>query len=112
MGEGLDAHGSERVVVIPNDHPCLPGHFPGRPIVPAVVVLDEVRAMIADTCPEQPMRAIDHCKFQDFVLPGQPFRIVLTASRTGAVDFECHAVDDDRVLANGRIRLKAREAAG
>ncbi|MGI9451918.1 MAG: hypothetical protein ACR2QH_14950 [Geminicoccaceae bacterium] len=109
--KGVDAQGGERVVVIPDDHPCLPGHFPGKPIVPAVVVLDEVRAMIADTCPEQPICAIDHSKFQDFVLPGQPFKIVLTASRAGAIDFACHAVDDDRVLANGRIRLKARESA-
>ena len=31
---------------IPHDHPCLPGHFPGRPIVPGVVVLDRVLAAI------------------------------------------------------------------
>jgi 3-hydroxyacyl-[acyl-carrier-protein] dehydratase len=24
------------------DHPCLPGHFPGHPIVPGVLVLDHV----------------------------------------------------------------------
>ncbi len=28
------------------DHPCLPGHFPGRPVVPGVVVLDHVLAAI------------------------------------------------------------------
>ncbi|MGI9492997.1 MAG: ACP dehydratase [Geminicoccaceae bacterium] len=97
------------MVVIPDDHPCLPGHFPGRPIVPAVVVLDEVRALIADTYPEQPIRAIDHCKFQDFVLPDRPFRIVLTVSGAGTIGFACYAVDDDRVLANGRVRLEAKE---
>lgn len=31
---------------IPADHPCLPGHFPGRPVVPGVVVLDRVFAAI------------------------------------------------------------------
>ena len=28
--------------VIAADHPSLPGHFPGRPLVPGVVVLDRV----------------------------------------------------------------------
>ena len=32
--------------VIESDHPALPGHFPGRPVVPGVVVLDRVLAAI------------------------------------------------------------------
>ena len=28
------------------DHPCLPGHFPGNPIIPGVVLLDEVFACL------------------------------------------------------------------
>jgi 3-hydroxymyristoyl/3-hydroxydecanoyl-(acyl carrier protein) dehydratase len=34
-----------RIVVAP-DHPSLAGHFPGQPIVPGVVLLDEVLAVI------------------------------------------------------------------
>jgi 3-hydroxyacyl-[acyl-carrier-protein] dehydratase len=27
-------------------HPCLPGHFPGQPVVPGVVILDHVAACL------------------------------------------------------------------
>ena len=30
--------------IIRADHPSLPGHFPGAPLVPGVVILDEVIA--------------------------------------------------------------------
>ena len=32
----------ERTVTINGDHPALPGHFPGHPVVPGVIVLEEV----------------------------------------------------------------------
>lgn len=31
---------------VPVDHPALPGHFPGRPIVPGVLLLDEVMSWL------------------------------------------------------------------
>jgi 3-hydroxyacyl-[acyl-carrier-protein] dehydratase len=36
-------------VRIPPDHPALPGHFPGRPIVPGVVLLDCIAAALERT---------------------------------------------------------------
>jgi acyl-coenzyme A synthetase/AMP-(fatty) acid ligase len=47
---GDDAGGAEIFVgeaTIPADHPALPGHFPGHPIVPGVVLLELVEALLA-----------------------------------------------------------------
>jgi 3-hydroxyacyl-[acyl-carrier-protein] dehydratase len=34
--------------LVPNDHPALPGHFPGQPIVPGVLLLDMVIQLVKD----------------------------------------------------------------
>lgn len=109
MDQAPDQRMIERVITIPADHPCLPGHFPGRPIVPAVVILDEVRGMIADVLPERRPVSIDHCKFQDFILPDQSFTACLAISGDTTLDFTCKARDDDRLLAKGRFRLEPDE---
>jgi 3-hydroxyacyl-[acyl-carrier-protein] dehydratase len=40
------AHELAESVCIATNHPALPGHFPGNPIVPGVVLLDRVAAAI------------------------------------------------------------------
>lgn len=37
---------SDAAFRVPASHPCLPGHFPGNPLVPGVVLLDRVVAAI------------------------------------------------------------------
>ncbi|MBL8261863.1 MAG: hypothetical protein JNM58_05500 [Xanthomonadaceae bacterium] len=61
--------------VIDADHPALPGHFPGHPVVPGVVVLDRVLAAIeAVHGPLGPLR-LPQVKFVQPLLPGEEVRI-------------------------------------
>ena len=52
------------------DHPALPGHFPGRPIVPGVVVLDRVVATIEREYGAR-IVALPQVKFASPLLPEQ-----------------------------------------
>jgi 3-hydroxymyristoyl/3-hydroxydecanoyl-(acyl carrier protein) dehydratase len=63
--------------VIAPDHPSLPGHFPGRPLVPGVVLLDRVVAAIEQRHgPLGPLR-LPQVKFVQPLLPGESARIEL-----------------------------------
>jgi 3-hydroxymyristoyl/3-hydroxydecanoyl-(acyl carrier protein) dehydratase len=63
---------------IPSDHPSLPGHFPGRPIVPGVVVLEQVLAAIESSHGVLGALRLPQVKFLHPLLPGEIADIVLT----------------------------------
>lgn len=60
-----DGHEIGSLCIAP-DHPCLPGHFPGQPVVPGVVVLEEGLAL-AEVVPQHILQV----KFLYPVLPGE-----------------------------------------
>ena len=62
---------------LPPDHPCLPGHFPGRPLVPGVVLLDEVVAAIEAGHGQLGPLRLPQVKFVQPLLPGQAARVEL-----------------------------------
>jgi 3-hydroxymyristoyl/3-hydroxydecanoyl-(acyl carrier protein) dehydratase len=75
-------------LAIPADHPAFPGHFPGMPIVPGVVLLDAALAVIGRALG----RDIDDCriasaKFLSPVLPGQALGVEHALSEAGALRF-------------------------
>jgi len=62
---------------ISHDHPCLPGHFPGHPLVPGVVLLDQVVGLIeARHGPLGPLR-LPQVKFMQPLRPDEAARIEL-----------------------------------
>jgi 3-hydroxyacyl-[acyl-carrier-protein] dehydratase len=96
---------------IADDHPCLPGHFPGQPVVPGVVVLDRVFAAIEaaiDTLHGTPPSRVrlPQVKFVQPLLPQQPARIELDAVPAAGT-----SIDDAPCAPPSRWRFKVlREA--
>lgn len=76
--------------VIGHDHPCLPGHFPGEPTVPGVVVLDHVIAEAEADRPDQVVVGIARVKFLRPIAPGERVTITLGADTGGSQRrFQC-----------------------
>ncbi len=95
----------ETCAVIPHDHPSLPGHFPGAPIVPGVVILDEIAAALARWRTSCLIVEIIAAKFMHPLQPDQPFSISLTARQQGdQIDFRCCA--EERTISEGRLQIR------
>lgn len=82
------------------DHPALAGHFPGNPIIPGVVLLDEALFAI-DAATGCAHRGIAWAKFLRPVLPGQALTIRFGSDADGAHPFEILAGVDK--VASGRL---------
>ena len=81
------------------DHPALPGHFPGRPLVPGVVVLERVAAAWK-AWRGTAIAGLD-AKFVQPLLPGEAATIMLRDDE-GRARFEVvHA--DGQPLARGTL---------
>lgn len=92
--------------VIGADHPALPGHFPGNPVVPGVVLLERVaaacKAWRGDT-----VGALD-AKFLRPLLPDEPAAVELREDGS-RVRFDVVRADGE-VLARGAFAAQAIDA--
>ncbi|WP_427915079.1 3-hydroxyacyl-ACP dehydratase FabZ family protein [Ramlibacter sp. MMS24-I3-19] len=83
------------------DHPAFPGHFPGRPLAPGVLLLQHAqRAIEAEL--SATVRGLAAVKFLSPVLPGQPLDVEFNAGPAG-VRFEIRS--DTRQVATGTFVL-------
>lgn len=73
--------------IVPLDHPAFAGHFPGRPIVPGVVLLDQV-LLLAEQTHGAALWTIAQAKFLRTVGPGECLQLMLSRTPRGAWGFE------------------------
>jgi 3-hydroxymyristoyl/3-hydroxydecanoyl-(acyl carrier protein) dehydratase len=79
---------------IPADHPALPGHFPGNPIVPGVVLLDAALAQIeAALGLDLRQYQLASAKFLAIVRPGERLAIDCEALANRSVRFTIRSAE-------------------
>jgi len=83
------------------DHSALPGHFPGNPVVPGVVILDEIAHLWLRVHPGCRLAGIPAAKFLSVLRPGEPCRVRFDGTGKESVKFDCFS--DDRRIAQGRL---------
>ena len=88
---------------IPATHPALPGHFPGRPIVPVVVllqaVLDEAERWLGR---ELAARSLPQAKFSAPLLPEQDAKLELRLAKS---ELRFSVTRADQIVTQGMFAL-------
>jgi 3-hydroxymyristoyl/3-hydroxydecanoyl-(acyl carrier protein) dehydratase len=88
---------------IETDHPAYAGHFPGRPILPGVVLLDRAKSAL-ENASGLAITGIAMAKFLSPSLPGEALALDYEATDT-ALRFEIRC--GERRIATGRFALAA-----
>jgi 3-hydroxyacyl-[acyl-carrier-protein] dehydratase len=87
-------------VTIPVDHPSLVGHFPGAPIVPGVLLLDEMIRAVESAADFSASRwRIGSAKFVKPVRPGET--LTLHHERLGNGSIACSLLCGGQPVASG-----------
>jgi len=90
----------ERALRIGAGHPALPGHFPGAPLVPAVVLLEQV-ALALRAWRGQRLGCVLEAKFVAPLVPEETATLRLTAADGARARFEIRR--DGILLARGLV---------
>lgn len=94
-------YSAERTIT--THHPSLAGHFPGDPIVPGVVLLEEILDALTEWQGPRLLKSISAVKFLAPVVPDQTFCITLVLHDAGLVDFRCS--HQDKLFVQGQMTV-------
>jgi 3-hydroxyacyl-[acyl-carrier-protein] dehydratase len=95
-------------LTIASDHPAFQGHFPGSPIVPGVLLLDQALYAIGVRMgTDLSACRINALKFLSPVRPGEPIGVRYEIQDNGAIKFDI--LSEERRIATGSVRVAAVE---
>jgi len=87
------------VIAFPADDPTGPGHFPGNPIIPGALLLNEV---VASILPAGWRGEVEAAKFHHPVRPGDSVTVT-SRNEDGKTRFECHITGSGQLVLSGTM---------
>jgi 3-hydroxymyristoyl/3-hydroxydecanoyl-(acyl carrier protein) dehydratase len=95
----------EKTFTIDSRHPSLPGHFPGNPIVPGVVILEEILAQMGQSL-NKPfvLTHVPSVKFHSPLRPDELLQLTFDLLEGHSVSFSCQV--DSRLIVSGQFILQ------
>jgi len=93
-------------VRFPANHPTAAGHFPARPIIPGVLLLDEaIKLALADAEGTQ-ATVVRAAKFHGPVRPGDVVVILWEIQAHSTIRFECRLAAGNTLVASGTLETE------
>ena len=90
---------------IETTHPSLKGHFPNKPVIPAVIILDEVINIVKIIKPGFTVETIPMVKFSHPLLPEQLVSVEIKEKNDTTISFNCS--HNKIKLVTGQLTLKS-----
>lgn len=90
-------------ITIPGGHPAVPGHFPGDPVIPGVLLLAEIFALLAAAHPGRKVERLLHAKFLRPVRPDETMAVTSQEKSGGRVEFD--GMVSDACALRGAVRM-------
>lgn len=97
-----------KTFIIPHSHPSIAGHFPGHPVVPGVVLLEQVEIALTEQLQNWEIMEIVQTKFIELVLPEKGIEIQLNNEfliNPHSISFQLIDVETLRKVVIGKVKL-------